>query len=79
MEVVFGDLRDADTVRRVARDVSVIFHLGAHIGIPYSYASPRDVLETNVMGTVNVLEAARAEQVRIGKGTNEEHSRDPDA
>lgn len=65
VEVVFGDLRDADTVRRVARDVSVIFHLGAHIGIPYSYASPRDVVETNVMGTVNVLEAARAGQVRI--------------
>ena len=59
VEVVFGDLRDADRVRRAAEGVSMIFHLGAHIGIPYSYTSPRDVAETNVLGTLNVLEAAR--------------------
>lgn len=65
VEVAFGDLRDADTVRRVASGTSAIFHLGAHIGIPYSYVSPRDVVDTNVMGTLNVLEAAREHQVRV--------------
>jgi dTDP-glucose 4,6-dehydratase len=64
VEVVFGDLRDADRVRRAAQGVSAIFHLGAHIGIPYSYASPRDVVETNVVGTLNVLEAAREQEVK---------------
>lgn len=63
VEIVFGDLRDADRVRRAAAGVSSIFHLGAHIGIPYSYVGPRDVAETNVMGTLNVLEAAREHQV----------------
>jgi NAD dependent epimerase/dehydratase len=63
VEIVFGDLRDADRVRRAAAGVSSIFHLGAHIGIPYSYVSPRDVAETNAMGTLNVLEAAREHQV----------------
>jgi NAD dependent epimerase/dehydratase len=63
VEVVFGDLRDADRVRRAAKGVSAIFHLGAHIGIPYSYTSPRDVVETNVVGTLNVLEAAREQEV----------------
>ncbi len=59
VDIVFGDLRDADTVRRAARAASSIFHLGALIAIPYSYLSPRDVVETNVLGTLNVLEAAR--------------------
>jgi NAD dependent epimerase/dehydratase len=63
VEIVFGDLRDADAVRRAARDASAIFHLGALIGIPYSYQGPRDVVETNVGGTLNVLEAAREEGV----------------
>lgn len=65
VEVAFGDLRDGDTVRRVARGTTAIFHLGAHIGIPYSYVSPRDVVDTNVMGTLNVLEAARDQQLRV--------------
>jgi NAD dependent epimerase/dehydratase len=59
VEFVFGDLRDADTVRGAARGAGAIFHLGALIAIPYSYQSPRDVVETNVLGTLNALEAAR--------------------
>ena len=46
-----------------ARGCDVIFHLGAHIGIPYSYVHPVDVVQTNVMGTTHVLEAARANDV----------------
>src|SRR4051794_6002308 len=64
VDVRFGDLRDADTVRRVAEGVETIFHLGALIAIPYSYVSPRDVVDTNVGGSLNVLEAARAHGVR---------------
>jgi dTDP-glucose 4,6-dehydratase len=59
IEVVAGDLRDANAVAGAAREVSVIFHLGALIAIPYSYLHPREVVETNVLGTLNVLAAAR--------------------
>ncbi len=59
----FGDLRDSDTVRRAANGTTCIFNLGALIGIPYSYQSPRDVVDTNMIGTLNVLEAARENDV----------------
>lgn len=59
IEVVSGDLRDADAVRRAMQGIEVIFHLGALIAIPYSYLHPREVVETNVLGTLNVLLAAR--------------------
>jgi dTDP-glucose 4,6-dehydratase len=59
VEVIQGDLRDADAIREATRDVSVIYHLGAIIPIPYSYIHPREVIETNVTGTLNVLMAAR--------------------
>ncbi|MBM3262408.1 MAG: GDP-mannose 4,6-dehydratase [candidate division Zixibacteria bacterium] len=59
MEIVQGDLRDADAVEQAAKDMRVIYHLGAIIPIPYSYVHPREVIEANVMGTLNVLTAAR--------------------
>jgi NAD dependent epimerase/dehydratase len=59
VEVVAGDLRDADAVRGAMAGVEVAFHLGALIAIPYSYLHPREVVETNVLGTLNVLMAAR--------------------
>jgi dTDP-glucose 4,6-dehydratase len=64
LEVIAGDLRDAEAVRAAARGVDTIFHLGALIAIPYSYVHPREVVETNVMGTLNVLMAARDLSVR---------------
>jgi len=60
VEVVAGDLRDCDAVRHFVAGCRAVFHLGAQVGIPYSYESPRDVIQTNVQGTLNVLEAARA-------------------
>jgi dTDP-glucose 4,6-dehydratase len=57
--VIAGDLRDVEAVRAAVRGVDVVFHLGALIGIPYSYRHPREVIETNVMGTLNVLMAAQ--------------------
>lgn len=64
IELLSGDLRDVEAVRDAVRDVDTIFHLGALIAIPYSYRHPREVIETNVMGTVNVLSAARDARVR---------------
>lgn len=60
IDVVFGDLRDEDAVRQAMRDMEIVFHLGALIAIPYSYLHPREVVETNVTGTLNILMAARA-------------------
>jgi GDP-mannose 4,6-dehydratase len=58
LEVEFGDLLDADRVRRLVRDVDTVFHLGASISVPYSYVAPREVVRTNIEGTLNVLTAA---------------------
>jgi len=59
VEVTASDLRDTDAVRKAVKDQEVVFHLGALIGIPYSYVNPRDVVDTNVSGTLNVLTSAR--------------------
>ncbi len=60
IEIMAGDLRDADAVKRAVRDCDLVFHLGALIGIPYSFQNPREVVETNLLGTLNILTAARA-------------------
>jgi NAD dependent epimerase/dehydratase len=57
IEVVAGDLRDAGFVRRAVRGCDRVFHLGALIGIPYSYSNPGDVVQTNVLGTFNILQS----------------------
>jgi NAD dependent epimerase/dehydratase len=59
VEVISGDLRDPGRVDSAVKGMDVVFHLGALIAIPYSYVAPQDVAMTNVMGTLNVLEAAR--------------------
>lgn len=64
VEVVLGDVRDPDQMRICTQGCDTVFHLAALIGIPYSYASPRQNFETNLLGTLNVLEAARAARVR---------------
>jgi len=64
LEVQLGDVADPWLVQQMARGVDTIFHLAALIGIPYSYAAPSQYIETNVNGTLAVLEAARREGVR---------------
>jgi NAD dependent epimerase/dehydratase len=59
VDVVMGDVRDPSGMRAFLDGASIIYHLAALIAIPYSYRSPRTYLETNVLGTLNVLEAAR--------------------
>ena len=56
MEVHLGDIRDGRFVQTACEDVEVIFHLAALIAIPYSYLAPESFFETNVRGTLNVLE-----------------------
>jgi len=59
VEVQLGDVRDIASVRELAEGAEVIYHLAALIAIPYSYRSPRSYVDTNVSGTLNVMEAAR--------------------
>ncbi|GAB6152833.1 SDR family NAD(P)-dependent oxidoreductase [Desulfosporosinus burensis] len=59
IEIIAGDLRDADVIERTVKGCDAVFHLGALVGIPYSYKNPREVVETNILGTFNVLTAAR--------------------
>jgi NAD dependent epimerase/dehydratase len=59
MELVAGDVRDIDTVRKAVAGSDVVFHLAALIGIPYSYDAPLSYVRTNVEGTLNVLTAAK--------------------
>lgn len=61
LEVVMGDVRDADGLRVAVRGVDVVFHLAALIAIPYSYSTPLSYIRTNVEGTANVLRAALEE------------------
>jgi len=63
LEIVLGDLTDATTVRRAVADCQLVFHLGALIAIPYSYQAPRHFIDTNVIGTLNVLQACLEEGV----------------
>jgi NAD dependent epimerase/dehydratase len=63
LEVIKGDIRDLETVRGAARNVNVIFHLAALVGIPYSYQHVCEVVEVNTMGTLNALIAARENEV----------------
>ncbi len=59
VEIIAGDLRDLPAVEEAAQGITHILHLGALIAIPYSYLHPAEVVETNVIGTMNVLLAAR--------------------
>jgi NAD dependent epimerase/dehydratase len=60
VEVVMGDIGDPFSVARSVAGRDQVFHLAALIGIPYSYVAPQTYVETNVTGTLNVLEAVRA-------------------
>lgn len=59
LKLVRGDIRDGAFVNRLVKNHTVVFHLAALIAIPYSYSAAQSYVETNIMGTVNILEAAR--------------------
>lgn len=62
-DVFLSDVRDPDGVRRAVYGREAVLHLAALIGIPYSYQSPHSYVDTNVLGTLNILEAAREFEV----------------
>jgi len=64
-ETQSGDVRDLSTCMAAIKDCEQVFHLAALIAIPYSYAAPRSYVETNVIGTLNMLEATRATGARM--------------
>lgn len=59
VEIFTGDVRDPNGVREAMKNIDVVFHLAALIGIPYSYHSPDTYVDTNIKGTLNILQAAR--------------------
>jgi NAD dependent epimerase/dehydratase len=63
VEVVAGEIQDGYSVARAVADRDIVFHLAALIGIPYSYEAPKSYVDTNVLGTLNLLEAARSSDV----------------
>lgn len=64
LEVVRGDITDPAQVRELLVGYEVVFHLAALISVAYSFKAPRTFFETNVMGTVNLAEAAREQEVK---------------
>lgn len=62
LNIVTGDIREYDNVKRIVKGQEVIMHLAALIAIPYSYLSPMAYVRTNVEGTTNILEACREEE-----------------
>jgi NAD dependent epimerase/dehydratase len=64
VEARLGDIRDARFVDDACEEIDIVFHLAALIAIPYSYVAPESFVDTNVRGTLNVLEAARRRNVR---------------
>src|SRR3954454_19143191 len=63
VEVVQGNVEDSATVAQLVSDAEVVYHLAALIAIPHSYRAPRSYVQTNVIGTLNVLEEVRAGNV----------------
>jgi dTDP-glucose 4,6-dehydratase len=59
VDLIYGDLRDQAAVKGAMNGVQTVMHLGALISIPYSYRHPAEVVETNVIGTLNILLAGR--------------------
>ena len=63
IEIFSGDIRDPYGVKKAMEDCQIVFHLAALIAIPYSYHSPETYVDTNIKGTLNVLQAARELQL----------------
>lgn len=59
IEIFIGDIRDENSVKNSLKNCDAVIHLAALVGIPYSYNSPKSYVETNVGGTLNILQASR--------------------
>jgi NAD dependent epimerase/dehydratase len=63
VEIVFGDIQDSHFCDKLTGDTDIVFHLAALIGIPYSYVAPSSYVQTNIIGTVNLLNASLKNKV----------------
>lgn len=63
IEIFQGDVRDSNAVRTAVKDCEIVFHLAALIAIPFSYYAPDSYVDTNIKGTLNILQAARDFQI----------------
>ena len=64
LNIVYGDLRDKNFLLKISKKHDAIMHLAALIAIPYSYSAPESYVQTNVLGTFNILEAAKANNIK---------------
>lgn len=64
IEIFSGDIRDPNGIREAMIGIDIVFHLAALIAIPFSYHSPDSYIDTNVKGTLNILQAARDSKVK---------------
>ncbi len=70
IEIISGDVCDQDLINKSIKGVDVIYHLAALISIPYSYISPRSYVSTNIVGTLNILEAMKTNNVELMVNTS---------
>lgn len=63
VQIFYGEIRELETIKEAMKGIKVVFNLAALIGIPYSYEHPQEVVETNVVGTMNILIASRDEGI----------------
>ena len=63
LEVITGDIVDFCVVKKAVKNCDIIFHLAALIGIPYSYSAPESYVNTNIKGTLNIMQASLDEGV----------------
>ena len=64
IDVILGDITDQDLILKETKGCDIIFHLAALISIPYSYKSPRTYMSTNIIGTLNILEAGKINKAK---------------
>lgn len=63
LDIIAGDIRDYNMVSKAVKNVDFVCHLAALIGIPYSYIAPESYVETNVKGTINMVQAAKEHDI----------------
>ena len=64
MNIILGDIRDTELMNKLINKHDIVINLAALIGIPYSYKAPRSYIETNVLGLMNLLEAAKKSGIK---------------
>lgn len=64
IEILNGDIRDSHYCKHITKDVDIVFHLAALIAIPYSYVAPSSYVDTNINGTLNIIQACLENNVQ---------------